>query len=55
MDKETIYFFIGIVAFQTGAFMLHYGLGIMFFGVWMLLGSYIEHDKNHNDEKKERL
>ena len=52
MNKEKIYFTIGIVAFQCGAFMIHYGLGLMLLGVWLLVYSFIEYDKHHPDEEE---
>jgi hypothetical protein len=53
MNKEKIYFTVGIIAFQVGACMIHYGLGLMLLGVWLLLGSFIEYDKNHQDEEED--
>ena len=53
MDKEKIYFTVGIVAFQCGACMIHWGLGLMLLGAWLLLGSFIEFEKNQEDEDDE--
>ncbi len=53
MDKEKIYFTVGIVAFQCGACMIHWGLGLMLMGAWLLLGSFIEFEKNQEDESVE--
>ena len=51
MNKEKIYFTIGFVAFQCGAFMIHYGLGLMLLGVWLLVCSFIEYDKHQDEEE----
>jgi hypothetical protein len=53
MNKERIYFTVGIIAFQVGACMIHYGPGLMLLGVWLLLGSFIEFEKNQEDEDDE--
>ena len=53
MNKEKIYFTVGIVAFQCGACMIHLGLGLMLMGAWLLLGSFIEFEKNQEDESVE--
>lgn len=53
MDKEKIYFTVGIVAFQCGACMIHWGLGLMLLGAWLLLCSFIEFEKNQEYEDDE--
>ena len=52
MNKENIYFTVGIVAFQCGACMIHWGLGLMLLGAWLLLGSFIEFEKNNKDDEE---
>ena len=52
MNKEKIYLNLGIIAFQFGAFMIHWGLGLMVLGGWLILAAFIEYDKNHPDEEE---
>ena len=49
MEKSKIYFTIGIVLLQYGACLIHWGLGLMLLGVWLLLGSYMEFKDNYKD------
>ena len=53
MNKEKIYFTVGIVAFQCGACMIHWGLGLMLLGAWLLLGSFFEFQKNNESEDED--
>ena len=53
MKESKIYFTIGIVLLQCGAFLIHWGLGLIFIGAWLLLGSYVEFEDNYEDKKEE--
>lgn len=52
MKLEKIYLCAGVVAFQVGACMIHYGLGLMILGVFLLLSSYLEFEENEKEEEK---
>jgi hypothetical protein len=53
MKRSKIYFTIGIVLLQCGAFLIHWGLGLIFIGALMLFCSYLEFEENHEDKKEE--
>ena len=55
MNKEKIYLNLGIIAFQFGACMIHWGLGLMVLGGFLILGAFIEYDNNHPDEEEDEV
>ena len=48
--KFKIYSSIGVIVLQLGACMIHIGLGLMLLGAFLLVGSYFEFEKNHEDK-----
>jgi hypothetical protein len=53
MNKEKLLFLAGVACVQTGACMIHYGLGLIILGTWLLIGSYIEYEKENEEEEEE--
>jgi hypothetical protein len=52
MKRSRIYFSLGIILLQVGACMIHYGLGLMMAGAFLLFCSYMEFEENHKDEEE---
>lgn len=53
MKESKIYFYTGIIALLIGACLIHWGLGLMFWGALSLLYYYFEITYNCNDKKEE--
>lgn len=47
MNKSKIYLYLGVFCVQVGACIIHFGFGLIIFGLWLLLGSYIEFEEEN--------
>ena len=50
MKKSDICLCTGIIALQLGACLIHYGLGLMLLGGFLLFCSYMEYNKDNKEE-----
>ena len=53
MSKENVLFVAGMACLGAGAYLVHPGLALMVLGVWLLIGSYFEYEKNNPDEEED--
>ena len=48
--KVKVYLIVGVLLFQVGVCMIHYGLGLVTLGALFILRSYLYYEKENNEK-----